>query len=97
MLQGAGKRRPAKVATVRGYSGRSPTPVVSLRPFVYVGDRIDNDVAPAKQAGMRTAYVRRGPWGWIHRNKKEVAELSDWQISDLNELAGIVTAENDAS
>ncbi len=65
--------------------------------IVYVGDRIDNDVAPAKQAGMRTAYVRRGPWGWIHRNKEEVAELSDWQISDLNELAGIVAAENDAS
>jgi HAD superfamily hydrolase (TIGR01549 family) len=65
--------------------------------IVYVGDRIDNDVAPAKQAGMRTAYVLRGPWGWIHRNKKEVADLSDWRISDLNELAGIVAAENDAS
>ncbi|MBF6166789.1 HAD family hydrolase [Streptomyces gardneri] len=65
--------------------------------IVYVGDRIDNDVAPAKQAGMRAAYVLRGPWGWIHRNKKEVADLSDWQISDLNELAGIVAAENAAS
>ncbi|MFI7671713.1 HAD family hydrolase [Nocardia sp. NPDC049526] len=62
--------------------------------IIYVGDRIDNDVAPAKQAGMRTAYVRRGPWGWIHRAKQEVAELSDWQISDLNELPGIVGAEN---
>ncbi|WP_330228617.1 HAD family hydrolase [Nocardia sp. NBC_00508] len=64
--------------------------------IVYVGDRIDNDVAPAKQAGMRTAYVLRGPWGWIHRDKQEVADLSDWQISDLNELAGIVAAENGA-
>ncbi len=62
--------------------------------IIYVGDRIDNDVAPAKQVGMRTAYVVRGPWGWIHRNKKEIADLSDWQISDLNELAGIVAAEN---
>ncbi|MBF6296804.1 HAD family hydrolase [Nocardia amamiensis] len=62
--------------------------------IIYVGDRIDNDVAPAKAVGMRTAYVRRGPWGWIHRDKKEVAELSDWQISDLTELAGIVATEN---
>ncbi|MGY1946177.1 HAD family hydrolase [Nocardia asiatica] len=62
--------------------------------IIYVGDRIDNDVAPAKAVGMRTAYIRRGPWGWIHRDKKEVAELSDWQISDLTELAGIVATEN---
>ncbi|QBS44921.1 HAD family hydrolase [Nocardia sp. CS682] len=63
--------------------------------IVYVGDRIDNDVAPAKAAGMRTAYIQRGPWGWIHRDKPEVAELSDWKIRDLNELPGIVAAEND--
>ncbi|MFD0362745.1 HAD family hydrolase [Nocardia sp. GCM10030253] len=62
--------------------------------IVYVGDRIDNDVTPAKKAGMRTAYILRGPWGWIHRNKQEVADLSDWQIRDLNELSGIVAAEN---
>ncbi|MFI6954434.1 HAD family hydrolase [Nocardia sp. NPDC050408] len=31
--------------------------------IVYVGDRIDNDVAPAKRVGMRTAYIQRGPWG----------------------------------
>ncbi|BDT95959.1 hypothetical protein IFM12275_59350 [Nocardia sputorum] len=64
--------------------------------IIYVGDRIDNDVAPAKRVEMRTAYLLRGPWGWIHRNKKEVADLSDWQISDLNELANIVAAENSA-
>ncbi|WP_153414473.1 HAD family hydrolase [Nocardia macrotermitis] len=63
--------------------------------IVYVGDRLDNDVAPAKRAGMRTAYLQRGPWGWIHRNKQEVADLSDWQIRDLGELSEIVVAEND--
>ncbi len=62
--------------------------------IVYVGDRIDNDVAPAKKAGMRTAYIQRGPWGWIHRNKQEVADLSDWKIRDLTELPDIVAAEN---
>ncbi|MGI5219448.1 HAD family hydrolase [Nocardia sp. CA-290969] len=58
--------------------------------IVYVGDRIDNDITPAKKVGMRTAYIQRGPWGWIHRDRKDVAELSDWIIHDLTELPGIV-------
>lgn len=62
--------------------------------IVYVGDRIENDIAPAKTIGMRTAYIQRGPWGWIQRDKPEVAELSDWKIHDLNELPRIVEAEN---
>lgn len=33
----------------------------------YVGDRIDNDVRPAAAAGMRTVWLRRGPWGVIQR------------------------------
>ena len=32
---------------------------------VYVGDRVDNDVLPAAAAGMRTVWLRRGPWGFI--------------------------------
>ncbi|WP_433560622.1 HAD family hydrolase [Nocardia sp. CA-151230] len=62
--------------------------------IVYVGDRIENDIAPAKAVGMRTAYIQRGPWGWIQRDKPEVAELSDWKIHDLHELPEIVAAEN---
>jgi FMN phosphatase YigB (HAD superfamily) len=33
----------------------------------YAGDRIDNDVVPAVEAGMRGVWVRRGPWGVIQR------------------------------
>jgi FMN phosphatase YigB (HAD superfamily) len=33
----------------------------------YVGDRPDNDVAPAAAAGMRAVWLRRGPWGVIAR------------------------------
>ncbi|AHH21282.1 HAD superfamily hydrolase [Nocardia nova SH22a] len=65
--------------------------------IVYVGDRIDNDVAPAKKAGMRTAYIQRGAWGWILRDSPEVADLSDWKIRDLTELPEIVVAENTSS
>lgn len=38
---------------------------------------------------MCTAYLQRGPWGWIQRDRPEVAELSDWKIRDLNELPEI--------
>jgi HAD superfamily hydrolase (TIGR01549 family) len=31
----------------------------------YVGDRVDNDVAPSRAAGMRAVWLRRGPWGVI--------------------------------
>jgi HAD superfamily hydrolase (TIGR01662 family) len=30
--------------------------------IVYVGDRLDNDIFPARAAGLQTAWVRRGPW-----------------------------------
>lgn len=65
--------------------------------ILYVGDRIDNDITPAKKAGLKTAYIQRGPWGWILRGKPEVAKLSDWRIDSLNELPGIVAEENSIS
>ena len=33
---------------------------------LYVGDRVDNDVIPAHEAGMRTCWLRCGPWGQLH-------------------------------
>ncbi|GAA4862318.1 HAD family hydrolase [Actinomycetospora straminea] len=33
--------------------------------ILYVGDRLDNDIAPAAQVGLRTALIKRGPWGYI--------------------------------
>ena len=63
--------------------------------IVYVGDRIDNDIAPAKQAGMRTVYIQRGPWGWIHRDKPEVAELSDWRVDGLMDVVEVVRRWNE--
>jgi HAD superfamily hydrolase (TIGR01549 family) len=31
----------------------------------YVGDRVDNDVLPARKAGLRPVWLRRGPWAVI--------------------------------
>ncbi|GAB3519566.1 HAD family hydrolase [Arthrobacter monumenti] len=53
--------------------------------ILYVGDRLDNDVLPAREAGMRTAFIRRGPWGYIHAQRPEV-QLSDVYIQSLVDL-----------
>ena len=34
--------------------------------IAYVGDRVDNDVEPALEAGLVAVHVRRGPWGHLH-------------------------------
>lgn len=34
--------------------------------ILYVGDRLDNDVLPAQELGMHAAFIRRGPWGYLH-------------------------------
>jgi FMN phosphatase YigB (HAD superfamily) len=36
------------------------------RKIAYVGDRVDDDVIPARAAGMLAIRVRRGPWGHLH-------------------------------
>jgi HAD superfamily hydrolase (TIGR01549 family) len=33
--------------------------------IAYVGDRLDNDIRPARAAGLVTCLVRRGPWAYI--------------------------------
>jgi len=58
--------------------------------ILYVGDRLDNDVLPARAAGMRTAFIRRGPWGVIHTQRDEVA-LADLRVSSLAELLPAIT------
>jgi len=65
-----------KVAQVAG---------VSEQDILYVGDRLDNDVLPAARAGMRTALIRRGPWGYLHAERPE-AQAADMVVCGLNDL-----------
>lgn len=41
----------------------------------YVGDRLDNDILPARAVGLRTVLVVRGPWGRRHVTWPEVSEV----------------------
>ena len=54
--------------------------------ILYVGDRLDNDVLPAHCAGMRTAHIRRGAWGYLHAARPERA-VADLKIESLAELS----------
>lgn len=62
----------------------------SAERIVYVGDRIDNDLMPAKAAGMRTAFIRRGPWGYVLEDHPDMAVAADWRMTSLAELPGLV-------
>jgi FMN phosphatase YigB (HAD superfamily) len=53
--------------------------------IAYVGDRVDNDVVPARQAGMVAVFLHRGPWGMIHAARLE-ANSADLRIESLDEM-----------
>ncbi|MFJ9621134.1 HAD family hydrolase [Streptomyces sp. NPDC101181] len=53
---------------------------------VYVGDHPANDTFPAAGAGLRTAHVRRGPWGRLWGDDDRVRATADWVIQSLLEL-----------
>jgi HAD superfamily hydrolase (TIGR01549 family) len=55
----------------------------------YVGDRLDNDVLPARRAGMRTILVRRGPWGYVHAERPEAAR-ADAIVDSLTEIPSVL-------
>ncbi|MFI7539424.1 HAD family hydrolase [Streptosporangium sp. NPDC049376] len=76
---GVAKPEPAFFARVGEVCGREPEEIL------YVGDRLDNDVLPARTAGMRTALIRRGPWGHLHALSPEAA-LADHVVGGFPEL-----------
>src|SRR4051794_15376798 len=41
------------------------------RELAYVGDRVDNDVVPARAAGFLAVHVRRGPWGMLQQGSEQ--------------------------
>ncbi len=56
---------------------------------VYVGDRVDNDVVPAAEAGMAAVFLRRGPWGYVQAERPE-PERAIARIDSLDELRGVL-------
>lgn len=55
---------------------------------VMIGDRIDNDIIPAKKMGMATIWVKQG-FGkyWTITNESEKA---DFEVNNLTELLALL-------
>jgi HAD superfamily hydrolase (TIGR01662 family) len=63
---------------------------------LYVGDRLDNDIYPAQQVGMATAWLRRGPWGHIQHDPA-IADRCLFKLGSLAELPDLVRKHNQAT
>lgn len=60
--------------------------------ILYVGDHRDNDIVPARAAGLRSVLVRRGPWGYLWASDPIIRENADWVIDSLAELPGLLAS-----
>ena len=76
---GIAKPDPAFFARMADELGLPPSSIA------YVGDRLDNDVRPARAAGMVAVFVRRGPWAWINAPRGDPPEAS-MVVESLAEL-----------
>jgi FMN phosphatase YigB (HAD superfamily) len=69
---------------------RELRPGIGAGGICYVGDRLDNDLRPAWEAGLRTAHIRRGPWGFLHADQPDLTAKTDFRLETLAELPGLL-------
>lgn len=55
---------------------------------VMIGDRLDNDIIPAKKLGMKTIWIRQG--FAIYQNPRNTEEQPDYIVDSLAELKKIL-------
>ena len=54
-----------------------------------IGDRVDNDIIPAKKIGMKTVRVKQGMWKyWDDLGEEEQADFEVDYLSAVIELFG---------
>jgi HAD superfamily hydrolase (TIGR01549 family) len=51
----------------------------------YVGDHPENDIQPAHSVGLKTAFIRRGPWAFVFSDST-AAGCADLRIDTLSAL-----------
>jgi len=62
------------------------------RRIVYVGERLDNDVIPAAQAGMFGVFLKRGPWAYLQASQPDAAR-AEAEIDSLGDLPALLCAD----
>ncbi|HEU0025923.1 MAG TPA: HAD family hydrolase [Ktedonobacterales bacterium] len=91
------------IATSAGWGVEKPSPAFFARvieeagvpaaEIAYVGDRVDNDIIPAKAAGMLAIFLRRGPWGYTHALHRQ-DDMADIRLESLMELPAALRRAN---
>jgi FMN phosphatase YigB (HAD superfamily) len=72
---------------------RQLRPGLEAGQICYVGDRLDNDLRPAWEAGLRTAHIRRGPWGRLHAEHPDLLAKTDFRLESLSELPALLAEQ----
>lgn len=54
---------------------------------VMIGDRVDNDIVPAKKMGMKTVRVNQGMWKYWEVSNE--GELADYEVDDLSAVLAL--------
>ena len=49
-----------------------------------IGDRVDNDIIPAREMGMKTVRVRQGMWKYRETCNED--EQADYEVDDLRRV-----------
>lgn len=88
------------VATSQEWGVRKPSPAffdrvvtmcgTSHASTLYVGDRPDRDVYPARDAGLRAAWIPRGVQGFLAAGDPQVHAAADHVLGTLTELADLI-------
>ncbi|MCM1386080.1 MAG: HAD family hydrolase [Bacillus sp. (in: Bacteria)] len=58
------------------------------RQAVMIGDRIDNDIVPAKKLGMSTIWIKQGFGRYWNITREE--EKADYEVNSLMEICGVI-------
>lgn len=58
---------------------------------VMIGDRLDNDIFPAKKAGMKTIWIKQG-LGAVQQPLSEEYE-ADYTVNDLDEILNLLNCK----
>ena len=59
----------------------------TVRDAVMIGDRLDNDISPAKKLGMKAIWIRQG--FAIYQNPQNAGEQPDFTVDSLSDLKDI--------
>jgi putative hydrolase of the HAD superfamily len=88
--------QPERVEIARLFDHCGPRPVTTIAEAlgvapsdcIMIGDRIDNDIAPAKALGMATIRFRTGRYR--RQKPRSAAETPDAEVTDVQELEAAI-------